>query len=61
MNEMIPEPLADSEVVAKRRHWWRKTNRGEDRFGVGRFLLVEHSRIEDSLMRDPDAFLLPTF
>jgi hypothetical protein len=33
----------------------------EDRFGVGRFLLVEHSRIEDFLMRDPDAFLLHTF
>jgi hypothetical protein len=55
------EPLGNSEVVAKCRHRWRKTKRGEDRFRVGRFLLVEHSRIKDLLMRDPSAFLLRAF
>jgi hypothetical protein len=61
MNEMIREPLADSEVVAKCTYWWRKTLRGENRFGIGKFLLVEHARIDDLMMRDPDAFLLQTF
>ncbi|MEY2542171.1 MAG: hypothetical protein QOI22_1773 [Verrucomicrobiota bacterium] len=50
---MIPEPLARLRGRRKCRHRSRKTKRGEDRFGVGQFLLVECSRIKDLLIRDP--------
>jgi hypothetical protein len=61
INGMMPVPLADAEVVAKCWHWWRKTERGENRWGIGQFTTVDHTLIDDLMMRDPDAFTLLMF
>ena len=55
---MMPIPLTDSEVVAKCRYWWRKTERGENRWGIGQFTTVDHATIDGLMMKDQDAFLL---
>lgn len=61
INEMMPVPLTDAEVVAKCRHWWRKTERGENKWGIGQFTTVDHKLIDDLMMRDLDAFTLLMF
>lgn len=58
LNEMLAIPLTDAEVVAKCRHWWRKTERGENKWGIGQFSTVDHSLIDELLMKDSDAFTL---
>lgn len=58
LNEMMPIPLTDAEVVAKCRHWWRKTERGENKWGFGQFTTVDHSLIDEVLMKDGDVFTL---
>jgi hypothetical protein len=35
VNEMMPYPLRDHEVVAKCKYWWKKTERGENKWGIG--------------------------
>jgi hypothetical protein len=58
LNGMMPLPLSDAEVVAKCRHWWKKTERGENRWGIGQFTTIDHSLIDEILMKDSDAFAL---
>jgi hypothetical protein len=61
INEMMPAPLTDAEVIAKCKLWWRKTERGENRWGIGQFTTVDHTLIDNLMMRDPDAFTLLMF
>jgi hypothetical protein len=61
INSMIPIPLSDAEVVTKCRYWWGKTERGENKWGVGQFTTVDHALIDHLMMRDPDAFTLLIF
>ncbi|MCK1679548.1 hypothetical protein IVA87_08750 [Bradyrhizobium sp. 147] len=61
INEMMPVPLTDAEVVAKCKHWWRKTERGENRWGFGQFTTVDHGLIDSLMMSDPDGFALLMF
>jgi hypothetical protein len=58
VNELLSVPVADSEIVAKCNHWWKKTVAGENRFGVGGFVTTNHATIDGLLMNDPDAFML---
>jgi hypothetical protein len=58
LNEMMTIPLPDAQVVAKCRHWWRKTERGENKWGIGQFTTVDHSLIDEILMKDSDSFTL---
>jgi hypothetical protein len=57
-NEMITEPLTDAEIEAKCRYWWDKTAKGENRFGVGRHFVTEHTLVDNLLMKSVDAFVL---
>ena len=61
INEMMPVPLTDAEVTAKCKHWWRKTERGENKWGIGQFTTVDHGLIDNLMMSDPDAFTLLMF
>jgi hypothetical protein len=61
INGMMPIPLPDAQVVAKCKHWWRKTERGENKWGVGQFTTVDHATIDGLMMRDLDAFTLLMF
>jgi hypothetical protein len=62
MNEMMAEPWSDteahSEIVKRCRYWWDKTQRGENRYGIGRDVRIGHALLDDLMMRDPDAFNL---
>jgi len=61
INEMMPVPLTDAEVVAKCRYWWKKTERGENKWGIGQFTTVDHVLIDSLMMSDPDGFALLMF
>jgi hypothetical protein len=63
INEMLPVPLTDAEIVAKCKYWWRKTELGENRWGVGHYVISTHSELDGMLTNpsDQDAFLLLTF
>jgi hypothetical protein len=61
INEMMPVPLTDAEVVAKCRYWWKKTERGENKWGIGQFTTVDHVLIDSLMMSDPDSFALLMF
>lgn len=61
INSMMAVPLPDADVAAKCKYWWDKTIRGENRFGLGQFQMVDHSRVDNLMMSDPDGFLLLTF
>jgi hypothetical protein len=65
MNELMAEPWsdteADSEIVKRCKYWWDKTQKGENWFGTGRYVRVDHALVDDLLMRDPDAFTLLMF
>jgi hypothetical protein len=65
MNELMAEPWSDnevhSEIVKRCKYWWDKTQKGENWFGIGRYVRVEHKLVDDLMMRDPDAFLLLTY
>jgi hypothetical protein len=56
LNEMLPSPLTDSEINAKARYWWRKTQSGENRIGNRGPDLLDHEA--NLMLRQPDAFLL---
>jgi hypothetical protein len=58
INSMMPVPLTDAEIVTKCKHWWDKTQRGENKWGIGQFTTVDHTLIDRLMMRDPDAFIL---
>jgi hypothetical protein len=64
MNELMAEPWSDSEVhseIAKRcKYWWDKTQKGENWFGIGRYVRSTHQEIDSMLANpsDQDAFLL---
>jgi bifunctional DNA primase/polymerase-like protein len=61
INEMMTVPLPDYDVVAKCKHWWKKTERGENRWGIGQFTTVDHSLIDKLMLTDPDGFTLLMF
>jgi hypothetical protein len=65
MNELMAEPWfdneVDSEIVKRCKYWWNKTQKGENWFGVGRYVRIDHALVDDLLMRDPDAFQLLTY
>jgi hypothetical protein len=65
MNEMMAEPWTDneahSEIVKRCKYWWDKTQKGENWFGVGKYVRADHSLVDDLMMRDPDAFTLLMF
>lgn len=61
LNELMSPPLSESEVVAKCRFWWSKTQKGENWYGAGRYVKTDHKLIDSLLMRDPDAFQLLMF
>jgi hypothetical protein len=65
MNEMMAEPwpdnLAHSEIVKRCKYWWDKTQKGENRFGVGEHVSTDHSIVDDLMANNPDAFLLLTY
>jgi Bifunctional DNA primase/polymerase, N-terminal len=61
LNDMFPMPLTHAEIAAKCKYWIDKTERGENRFGFGRFVTTDHTVIDNLMMRDPDAFLLLMF
>jgi hypothetical protein len=65
MNEIMVEPWPDneahSEIVKRCKYWWDKTQAGENWFGVGRYVKLDHALVDDLMMRDPDAFTLLMF
>jgi hypothetical protein len=65
MNEMMAEPWPDneanSEIVKRCKYWWDKTQKGENWFGVGKYVRTDHSMVDDLMACDPDAFLLLTY
>jgi hypothetical protein len=65
MNELMAEPWSDnevdSEIVKRCKYWWDKTQKGENRFGFGRYVQADHKLIDDLMMSDPDAFMLLMF
>lgn len=65
MNEMMTEPWPDteahSEIVKRCKYWWDKTQKGENWFGVGRHVRIDHALVDDLMMGDPDAFTLLMF
>jgi hypothetical protein len=64
MNEFMAEPWSDtevdSEIVKRCKYWWDKTKKGENWFGVGRYVRSTHQEIDRMLANpsDQDAFLL---
>jgi hypothetical protein len=65
MNELMAEPWSDtevdSEIVKRCKYWWDKTQKGENRFGFGRYVQADHKLIDNMMMHDPDAFMLLMF
>jgi hypothetical protein len=59
-NDLMDPPLSNAEVDTKCRYWWELTQKGENRYGIGKHILINHSVIDDLLMADPDAFALLT-
>jgi hypothetical protein len=57
-NADFDPPLPDDEVVKLARSAWSITERGENRFGDGRHVLITHDEVDRLLSADPDAFLL---
>jgi hypothetical protein len=64
MNELMAEPWSDtevdSEIVKRCKHWWDKTQKDENWFGIGRYVRSTHAEIDAMLTNpvDQDAFLL---
>jgi len=54
------EPLSDSEVLRIVASAWSKELSGENWFGIGQRLVINHAEVDDLLYTDPDAFLLLT-
>lgn len=65
MNELMDEPWSDteveSEIVKRCKYWWDKTQKGENWYGTGRYVRIDHELVDDLMMHDPDAFNLLTF
>jgi hypothetical protein len=63
INEMMPEPLSDAEVLAKCKYWWGKTQEGENWYGVGQYVRSTHAEIDSMLtnLGDQDALLVLTY
>jgi len=65
MNEMMAEPWSDSEanseIMKRCKYWWDKTQKGENRYGTGRYVKTDHHLIDGLMMKDPDAFQLLVF
>jgi hypothetical protein len=64
MNELMAEPWSDtevdSEIVKRCKYWWDKTQKGENWFGIGKYVRSTHEEI-DSMFANPlnqDAYLL---
>jgi hypothetical protein len=66
MNELMLEPWPDteahSEIVKRCKYWWDKTQKGENWYGIGRYVKVDHAEIDRMLANpaDQDAYLLLT-
>jgi hypothetical protein len=65
LNELMAEPWPDnevnSEIVKRCKYWWDKTQKGENYYGVGKYVRTGHSMVDDLMNKDPDAFLLLTY
>ena len=67
MNELMAEPWSDtevdSEIVKRCKYWWDKTKKGENWFGLGKYVRSTHAELDNMLAnpRDQDAWLLLTF
>jgi hypothetical protein len=50
MNELMAEPWSDteaeSEIVKKCKYWWDKTQKGENWYGVGKYVRATHAEID---------------
>ena len=66
MNELMAEPWSDnevnSEIVKRCKYWWDKTQKGENWFGIGKYVRATHAELDSMLAnpRDQDAWLLLT-
>jgi hypothetical protein len=64
LNEMMAEPWpdneVDSEIVKRCKYWWDKTQKGENRYGIGRYVRATHAELEQMLPnpKDHDAYIL---
>jgi hypothetical protein len=65
MNELMAEPWSDtevdSEIVKRCKYWWDKTQKGENWFGIGKYVRTDHALVDGLMMSDPDAFQLLIF
>jgi hypothetical protein len=62
MNAMMAEPWTnETEIVKRCKYWWDKTQKGENWFGTGRYVKLDHRLVDDLMMSDPDAFQLLMF
>jgi hypothetical protein len=65
MNELMAEPWSDTEansqILKRCRYWWDKTQKGENRFGVGQYVRIDYSLVDELMMHDPDAYILLSF
>jgi len=66
MNDLMAEPWSDnaveSEIVKRCKYWWDKTQKGENWFGLGKYVRSTHAELDSMLAnpRDQDAWLLLT-
>jgi hypothetical protein len=40
------------------KYWWDKTQKGENWFGTGPYVKLDHALVDELMMADPDAFQL---
>jgi hypothetical protein len=64
LNEMMAEPWSDtevhSEIVKRCKYWWDKTQKGQNRYGTGRYVRSTHAELTEMLGSpdDQDAYIL---
>jgi hypothetical protein len=56
LNELMQPPMTDAEIIAKCKYWWDKTVTGENRFGIGQHVVIDHALIDGLMCRDLDAY-----
>jgi hypothetical protein len=64
LNEMMAEPWPDnevnSEIVKRCKYWWEKTQKGENLYGIVKYVRTDHAELEQMLSnpKDQDPYLL---
>jgi hypothetical protein len=58
LNDLFVPPETDAIIVKKCKHWWDKTQRGENRFGVGKIVIMDHDLIDGLMVRSADSYIL---